>query len=117
MSRPEHLAPPEIFYDDVEARKYSQNSRMMEIQSSMSDRAIELLNLPEGMPLFLLDIGCGSGISGDCLSEQGHYWVGVDISRSMLDVAVEREVEGDLFEHDMGQGLGFRPGSFDGCIR
>lgn len=33
------------------------------------------------------------------------------------DVAVEREVEGDLFLHDVGQGLCFKPGTFDGCIR
>lgn len=33
------------------------------------------------------------------------------------DVAVEREVEGDLFLHDVGQGLFFKPGTFDGCIR
>jgi 18S rRNA (guanine1575-N7)-methyltransferase len=31
-------------------------------------------------------------------------------------VAQEREVEGDLFLWDMGEGLGFRPGSFDGAI-
>ena len=30
--RPEHTAPPEIFYNDVEARKYTSNSRMIEIQ-------------------------------------------------------------------------------------
>lgn len=34
-----------------------------------------------------------------------------------VDVAVEREVEGDLFLHDVGQGLCFKPGTFDGCIR
>lgn len=34
-----------------------------------------------------------------------------------LEVALEREVEGDLFLHDIGQGFGFRPGTFDGCIR
>jgi len=33
------------------------------------------------------------------------------------EVALEREVEGDLFLQDIGQGLGFRPGSFDGAIR
>ena len=33
------------------------------------------------------------------------------------DVAVEREVEGDLFLHDVGQGLYFKPGTFDGCVR
>jgi hypothetical protein len=34
----------------------------------------------------------------------------------MLAVAQEREVEGDLFLHDMGEGLGFRAGTFDGVI-
>ena len=34
-----------------------------------------------------------------------------------LEVALEREVEGDLFLQDIGQGFGFRPGSFDGAIR
>uniref|UniRef100_A0A8C3PWU1 BUD23 rRNA methyltransferase and ribosome maturation factor n=1 Tax=Chrysolophus pictus TaxID=9089 RepID=A0A8C3PWU1_CHRPC len=42
--------------------------------------------------------------------------IGVDISRAMLDVAVEREVEGDLLLADMGDGIPFRPGTFDGCI-
>ncbi len=32
-------------------------------------------------------------------------------------MALEREVEGDLFLQDIGQGFGFRPGSFDGAIR
>lgn len=65
----------------------------------------------------LLDIGCGSGLSGEILDEDGHIWVGIDISPSMLEVALEREVEGDLFLQDIGQGFGFRPGSFDGAIR
>ena len=33
------------------------------------------------------------------------------------DVAIEREVEGDLLLGDMGQGMPFRPGTFDGVIR
>lgn len=33
------------------------------------------------------------------------------------EVALERQVEGDLFLQDIGQGFGFRPGSFDGAIR
>lgn len=31
-------------------------------------------------------------------------------------MARDREVEGDLFHWDMGEGLGFRPGTFDGVI-
>ena len=114
--RPEHQAPPYIFYDDDEAKKYTTSSRIIEIQSEMSERAIELLALPEDTSCFLLDIGCGSGLSGDCLTEQGHEWVGVDISQSMLNVALKREVEGDVFLSDAGEGLFFRPGTFDGAI-
>lgn len=33
------------------------------------------------------------------------------------DVALDREIEGDLILGDMGQGIPFRPGTFDGCIR
>ena len=36
---------------------------------------------------------------------------------SPVDVAREREVDGDLFLWDMGEGLGFCPGVFDGVIR
>eukprot|EP00826_Nyctotherus_ovalis_P049119 TRINITY_DN587_c0_g1_i15.p1 TRINITY_DN587_c0_g1~~TRINITY_DN587_c0_g1_i15.p1 ORF type:complete len:206 (+),score=72.10 TRINITY_DN587_c0_g1_i15:375-992(+) len=40
----------------------------------------------------------------------------MDVSKWMLNIAVEREVEGDLLYADMGKGFGFRPGSFDGAI-
>ena len=85
-------------------------------------------------------------ISGQAIEEAGHYWVGCDISKSMLNVAAESELTllpliytltytyihihtyihiyihkgdsdtGDLVEADMGQGLPFRPGTFDGVI-
>jgi 18S rRNA (guanine1575-N7)-methyltransferase len=32
------------------------------------------------------------------------------------DVAIEREVEGDVILNDMGTGLNFKAGSFDGAI-
>ena len=31
---------------------------------------------------------CGSGLSGECLTENGHFWVGIDISRHMLGTFV-----------------------------
>ena len=68
--RPEHTAPPEIFYNVDEAQKYSRNTRIMEIQATMSERAIEMLNLKEDEPSYILDVGCGSGLSGECLDEQ-----------------------------------------------
>ena len=64
---------------------YDLSTRIQQIQSDMTQRALELLNLPDdGVPKFLLDIGCGSGLSGEILDELGHYWVGVDVAPSML---------------------------------
>ncbi|KAL1123226.1 hypothetical protein AAG570_002313 [Ranatra chinensis] len=89
---------------------------MIEIQVQMAERAMELLCLPEDEPCYLLDLGCGSGLSGSVLEDQGHVWAGVDISKAMLDVALDREVEGGLVMGDLGQGLPFRAGAFDGAI-
>lgn len=116
MSRPELQAPPEFYYGDTEAKKYTTNTRNQQIQADMTYRALELLNIPSSQPVFLLDVGCGSGLSGEILDEEGYVWAGVDIAPSMLQVALEREVDGDLFLQDIGQGFGFRPGSFDGAI-
>lgn len=74
--RPEHTAPPEIFYNEDEARKYTENSRMIAIQTALTERALELLALPQdGTPKLLLDLGCGSGLSGEALTENGHVWM------------------------------------------
>jgi 18S rRNA (guanine1575-N7)-methyltransferase len=80
----------------------------------MTNRALELLDLSS--PSLILDIGCGSGLSGEILSSDGHLWVGMDISASMLAIALDREVDGDLFLADIGQGVPFRPGTFDAAI-
>ena len=87
----------------------------------MTERAIELLCLPPDQPCLLLDLGCGSGLSGQVAEEAGHCWIGVDISDAMLDVAAERKADGDIeccdfLQGDLGQGLGFRAGCFDGAI-
>ena len=171
---------PASYYNSKEARKYDGSSRMKHIQNEITNRAIELLALPPGKACYLLDIGCGSGLSGVALEKAGHYWVGCDISESMLEVARQRSAgdtteaaedddeeeeeegeqggvgasgggtargddeyaedeeydededdndaeeeeeeedeecsRGDLLQVDMGQGLPFRPGSFDGAV-
>ena len=63
------------------------STRVQQIQADMTYRALELLNLPPDEPAFLLDIGCGSGLSGEILDEEGYNWVGVDIAPSMLGVS------------------------------
>lgn len=139
-TRPEHTAPPEVFYGEEMAGKYAKSTRMIEIQTAMAARCVELLNIPEGSPpQLLLDVGCGSGLSGAALAEAGHRWVGLDISKAMLDVARARRPRreddaidddddsdeedeeefcggGDLLLSDMGHGCPFRAGVFDGAI-
>ncbi|MCL7025198.1 hypothetical protein MKW94_025011, partial [Papaver nudicaule] len=115
LSGPEFKAPPEIFYNESEARKYTSSSQITEIQAKLSERALELLPLPDDhVSRLLLDIGCDSGLSGETLTESGHQWIGLDISNSMLNVALEREAEGDLLLSDMG--LSFRDGIINGAI-
>ncbi|KAK2956663.1 putative S-adenosyl-L-methionine-dependent methyltransferase [Blattamonas nauphoetae] len=117
MTRPEHIAPPELYYNEVEAKKYTQNTRVIHIQRKITKRAIELLALPKNKPLLLLDIGCGSGLSGQELRKMRHVeWIGLDISASMLAIAKERDVGGDLCRSDLGEGIPFRPNTIDGAI-
>ena len=90
MSRPELTGHASLFYNEKEARKYDSSSRMIGVQREITDRAIELLRLDDSKPAFVLDIGCGSGLSGQVLEERGHVWVGCDVSRDMLTMAKER---------------------------
>ncbi|ELP92143.1 hypothetical protein EIN_381000 [Entamoeba invadens IP1] len=114
MSRPEHIAPAEIFYNEEEAKKYSTNSRMSFIQQEMTERAIELMNLNGRTNLHILDLGCGSGFSGTTLEMNGQLYTGMDISFDMLKIA--KESNGSVVQGDMGGYLPFRPNTFDGCI-
>lgn len=121
MSRPEHVAPAEIYYGEENAARYARNTRNLEIQTKMTERALELLALPESdEPALLLDIGCGSGLSSETISDNGHAFIGVDLSSDMLAEAAAREVTdgGDLIQADIGlRGLShFRVGTFDGAI-
>jgi 18S rRNA (guanine1575-N7)-methyltransferase len=118
--RPESKAPPDVFYNDKEARKYVFHAHTVQVQTRLAERALELLDLSNSLqaagPALILDLGCGTGLSGDVLTQAGHVWVGLDISSSMLAVAVERDVDGDLIRQDLGQGLPFRIGCFDGAV-
>jgi SAM-dependent methyltransferase len=93
MSRPELTGHASLFYNAKEAKKYDSSSRMVSVQREITERAMELLRLPQGSMQYILDVGCGSGLSGQVLEENGHVWVGCDVSRDMLTVAKERMEE------------------------
>ncbi|CAI5445382.1 unnamed protein product [Caenorhabditis angaria] len=116
--KPEHSGPPELYYNETEASKYASNSHITAIQHEMAERALELLALPEGKCGLLLDIGCGTGMSSEVLQDNGHCFIGLDVSLPMLTIAKDDEdlESGDFVWQDMGKGMPFRPGSFDGAI-
>lgn len=114
--RPEHIAPATEYYSSKGAAKYATSSRINNIQTSLAERCLELLALPAEQPALLLDIGTGTGLSGEVLTTAGHHWVGFDVSSAMLDEALERDVQGDLIQADAGEGVPFRMGTYDGAI-
>lgn len=114
--RPEHTAPATEFYSVEGAAKYVKSSRINLVQTTLAERCMELLALPPGEQTLLLDIGTGTGLSGEVLTNGGHHWMGFDISSAMLAEALEKDVEGDLLEADAGLGVPFRMGTFDGAI-
>lgn len=97
---------------------------MIQIQRELTERCLELLNLPDGSPSLILDVGfvefpnssyiihqttschnetllqcvlylflsfwssCGSGLSGEAISNKGHFWIGFDISHDMLGMSL-----------------------------
>ncbi|CAL6003302.1 S-adenosylmethionine-dependent_methyltransferase [Hexamita inflata] len=111
MPRPEDTGPADLFYNEENADLYAQNARMNEIQIQLTNRALELLEIQDP-PLLLLDIGCGTGLSTSFLNENGYLTIGVDISEQML---AHNETD-NLMQLDIGNGLPFQPGTFDGAV-
>lgn len=120
MALPELTKPAELYYDEEESRKYNRNGRILKIQREMTDRAVDMLGI-EGGSDAILDLGCGSGISGRVLAGRGYPWVGLDISPHMLRMAgaaengpTGRAADGLLGPicADMGAELPFGPESF-----
>ena len=114
--RPERTGAAEKFYSKSEASKYEQNSRMATTQRHLAERALHLIDLKEGVPALLLDVGCGTGYSGRPLEKAGHTWIGTDISDNMLSAARAPTRRRDVVCADVGVGLGYRKGSFDGAV-
>ena len=161
--RPEGATTAQLAYRGERADRYARSSRALRIQEQLTRRALELLALPDACHGYLLDVGCGTGMSGRVLERCGHEWIGVDLSHDMLQHAQaqggpndparthpttfqpmedeeeideeEEEASDDSDEEDgddaepmhacgpcqvaavdLGHGLPFRPGTFDGAV-
>lgn len=164
--RPEGRTTAPLAYHGERATRYARSSRARVVQDQLTTRALELLALPDDRRAYLLDVGCGSGMSGRVLERSGHEWMGLDLSLDMLQLArfvpsegsteddemctkqaVDGEVEAtrepstmdegtdsdgsesemdgrnqnergpsQVAAVDLGHGLPFRPGTFDGAV-
>ncbi|KAA6429391.1 MAG: hypothetical protein FRX49_00785 [Trebouxia sp. A1-2] len=83
---PEQQGTAPSFYDSREALRYSTCHQTSQLQEELTVAALQLLDLTAA-PQFLLDLGCGSGMSGAVLTKNGHAWIGCDISSDMLALA------------------------------
>lgn len=129
MTRPENkAAPADLFY--AEQTNYAYSSRMNKIQTEITSKCLEFLQLEK--PSMILDLGCGTGMSGRELGRNGHHWIGCDISREMLimgknyEDSVESEDNSDesfmdtnplaLFNLDISESIPFKTGVFDAFV-
>jgi 18S rRNA (guanine1575-N7)-methyltransferase len=110
--------PPHEFYTGSVVVK-SSNSRYASIQQSLTERALEILDLHSQLPLLVLDLGCGSSTSGEVIRASGHIPCGVDIAPEMLLKAADHlpdDCHDSLLRVDVGLGLPFRPGIFQAAL-
>lgn len=114
--RPENAsACGEAYYQKVEALRYSNASHTIQIQTELTKRAIELID--QGSPGLILDVGCGSALSGRVLTAQGLAWVGTDVSVPMLQqAAANAAAAGHVILADMSQGISLRSAAFDAAV-
>lgn len=64
--------------------------------------------------LSILDIGCGTGLSGKFLSEAGFTQIdGCDINPDMLEIAKVREIYRQLWRSDLNDPFPFDTGMYD----
>ena len=136
--RPEERAGGDAdkYYDRGVTEAYTELN--VRTQSELTTRCLDMLCLEDdAREEVLLDIGCGSGLSGETLTRHGYRaWVGIDASAAMLERATrgrsapkrtadEKERRGNIedppargavLRGDFSQGLPFRAGAFDGCV-
>lgn len=122
--RPESFGA-KVYYTGEVAEEYNNSSSLNNIQGRLTERCLEILGEPQDS--FILDIGCGSGISTEHILDSNNYVIGVDISTRMLELARERignvtydtvpaSRYCDFYEIDIGEGLPFKTASFDYAI-
>lgn len=79
----------------------------------MMRQALERVLNEDERALRVLDLGCGTGLTGSKLRDIAHYLSGVDISARMLERAAAKNIYDELHEEDMLEALKGKNGSFN----
>lgn len=110
---------PEDVYEDIsdyftseKIKNYSESKAIFRIQTKITARALELLNLTNESAL-LLDAGCGPGFSSFFLKAKGYQVVGFDMLSEFFDYYELEDI--NPIVTDMCQPP-FRREIFDGII-
>jgi len=61
----------------------------------------EVSRLRQGNFNRVLDLGCGTGLSGELFRKDSKYLCGVDLSSEMMELALQRKIYDDLIEMDI----------------
>ena len=61
----------------------------------------------------VIDLGCGTGLSGQAFHDIANYLAGIDISQKMLEQARGKEIYDELFWGDLCEQLQQLPGFYD----
>lgn len=100
------VAPPPGYVRDVFDR-YAENfeqSLVQELEYRVPTQLRELCqrHLPENFRVDrLLDLGCGTGLSGMAFTDFAQLIDGVDLSANMLEIAAEKKIYAGLVEADI----------------
>lgn len=79
--------------------------------------AQDLASIPSIRPNTVLDVGCGTGLTGIALKSVGIDVIdGVDLSQEMLAQAKKKEVYHGLYEANLNEGLPFPEGLYDAAF-
>lgn len=98
---------------DAEAEEYCKRTL------NLADRSYQKMILDKTLDMFsdpprILDIGCGDGRDTCYLRSKGADTVGIDLSKEMIKIALERYPQDHFLRMDM-RDMGFRDESFD-CL-
>jgi SAM-dependent methyltransferase len=92
----------------ISNRHYASNSEF-ERSSKIFTRWL----VPEGAPLRILDVGCGTGLNAQHLAAKGHTVVGIDLSPVAIEKFRQKGFDGSVCDLERDGAAPFSDGSFD----